>query len=181
MSVVIDPVTTAAKLVKDIAQQERTLRFAHFDSEVAYDIGTRLREKFKAGAVEKGPFAGRGIVISISLFTGHTLFSCAVGQEGEVGPDNWLWVEAKKNVVRRYGHSSFFYGRKLVADGTTPHGKGLNFPEYACHGGAFPIWLQAFPSAPIGAIIVSGLAQKDDHQLVVDVLKEYLQTPSEGN
>lgn len=39
----------------------------------------------------------------------------------------------------------------------------MPFPEYAAHGGGFPVWLQNAPAAPIAVIVVSGLPQRDDH------------------
>lgn len=44
-------------------------------------------------------------------------------------------MQAKTNVVKRYGISSLRKGRELAVKGKTPEAAGLNFPEYACHGG----------------------------------------------
>lgn len=83
--------------------------------------------------------------------------------------------------MRRFNHSSYYMGRKLAAAGKVSifcwllHIKLLNdfsqtqetanlpFPEYATHGGAFPVWLQNAPSSPVAVIVVSGLPQRDDH------------------
>jgi uncharacterized protein (UPF0303 family) len=40
--------------------------------------------------------------------------------------------------------------------------------DYASHGGAFPIALAA--TGVIGSVTVSGLPQRDDHELVVEAL-----------
>lgn len=46
---------------------------------------------------------------------------------------------------------------------------------YAAHGGAFPIRLKGLDfSNPIGVIVVSGLPQDHDHQLVVDACRKVL-------
>lgn len=58
----------------------------------------------------------------------------------------------------------FFFLRLLMFLRMQPESKNLHFPEYAPHGGAFPIWIKNVPSAPIGVIIVSGLPQEDDHK-----------------
>jgi uncharacterized protein (UPF0303 family) len=50
-----------------------------------------------------------------------------------------------------------------------PESLGLIFPSFATHGGGFPIWIKGVPSAPIGAIVVSGLAQNEDHQSLFSV------------
>jgi uncharacterized protein (UPF0303 family) len=49
----------------------------------------------------------------------------------------------------------------------------MKFPDYAVVGGAFPILIKGV-FIPLGCIIVSGLSQEDDHQMVVDTLDEYL-------
>ena len=48
--------------------------------------------------------------------------------------------------------------------------------EYAPHGGCFPVFIKG--SGLIGTITVSGLAQEDDHQLLVDVIRDYLKKES---
>ncbi|KAG8721448.1 hypothetical protein FRC09_007872 [Ceratobasidium sp. 395] len=179
----------------EIVTQEQTLRFPSFNANDAFNIGSLIRAKFLARHLpypteedstississtvlsnETPPeWANRGIVISISTFTGHTLFACTVGLESEVTPDNWVWVEGKRNVVRRFNHSSYYMGRKLAAAGKTQESANLPFPEYATHGGAFPIWLQNAPSSPVAVIVVSGLPQRDDHMIIVETLTEYI-------
>jgi len=49
--------------------------------------------------------------------------------------------------------------------------------EYAAHGGAFPVVVRG--TGQVGTITVSGLPGPQDHQLVVDVLKDYLQVKGE--
>jgi len=45
------------------------------------------------------------------------LFSAVAGNPEAVRPDNWRWVEGKKNIVRRFHRSSFYIGRKALLDG----------------------------------------------------------------
>ena len=118
----------------------------------------------------------------------------------EVADDRY-WVQGKFNTVKRFSKSSLRVGREYVHSrsqvgnaniriaekGGKPEDQGLNFPEYACHGGGksilpsirseakmigFPIWIKGVEAGPIGAIIVSGLAQLEDHQLIVCALSE---------
>jgi uncharacterized protein (UPF0303 family) len=49
--------------------------------------------------------------------------------------------------------------------------------DYATHGGCFPITIQG--SVCIGTVTVSGLPQRDDHELAVEVLAELLGQPLE--
>ncbi|QRV98344.1 hypothetical protein RhiJN_26363 [Ceratobasidium sp. AG-Ba] len=159
----------------EIVTEEATLRFPSFNSNDAFNIGSLIRAKFLARHLPyPTQWANKGIVISISTFTGHTLFACTVGAESEVTPDNWIWVEGKRNVVRRFNHSSYYIGRKLAAAGKTQETAKLPFPEYATHGGAFPVWLHNAPSSPVAVIVVSGLPQRDDHMIIVETLMEYI-------
>lgn len=49
---------------------------------------------------------------------------------------------------------------------------GLNPRDYVAAGGSFPVRVNGV--GLIGAITVSGLPQREDHQLVVEVLSAYL-------
>ncbi|KZS97095.1 hypothetical protein SISNIDRAFT_449814 [Sistotremastrum niveocremeum HHB9708] len=159
-----------AELTTLILEQEKTLQFPRFTFDDAFTIGSALRANF----LKNPAWENRGLVISISTFTGHTLFVTAVGNDAEAVANNWLWVEAKKRVVARFNHSSFYVGRKLAAEGKTPEDAGLHFPEFAPHGGAFPVYIKGSTVAPVAVIIVSGLPQEEDHQLVVDTLTDII-------
>lgn len=45
--------------------------------------------------------------------------------------------------------------------------------RYAIHGGGFPIKVKGV-DAIVGVIVVSGLAQTEDHQIIADTLAEYV-------
>lgn len=44
---------------------------------------------------------------------------------------------------------------------------------YAVHGGGFPVKVKGVEGV-VGVIVVSGLAQEDDHCVIVDGIQEYL-------
>jgi uncharacterized protein (UPF0303 family) len=89
-----------------------------------------------------------------------------------ITPDNWDWIRRKRNVVMRYQRSSYAIGLKYEKAQTTLHAKtNLDPRDYAAHGGCFPVFLAG---TCVGTIAVSGLPQRDDHDLVVRVLQEYL-------
>ncbi|EST06704.1 protein of unknown function DUF336 [Kalmanozyma brasiliensis GHG001] len=149
-----------------IEQHEATHRLSSLDNAVAFELGSLIRTFFLA----KYDAAKEGIVISIALFSGHTLFSCAVGNPRKLGPDNWDWVRRKANTVRRFGLSSFLVGRTRLLKGKELDGLG---PDYAAHGGGFPINVEGCSAGPVGAIVVSGLKQEDDHYLIVNALADF--------
>jgi uncharacterized protein (UPF0303 family) len=82
---------------------------------------------------------------------------------------NDMYVAGKARVVERFGHSTLFERLRYEEAGTTfAEATSLPFPEYAPHGGAFPLIVAG--TGPVGVAIVSGLPQLDDHALVVECL-----------
>lgn len=92
----IEPVTkhevtreASAQIAALTAKQEAALRFAKFDADIAWTVGNVIRDTFIAARKAGKHAADSGIVIHIETFTGHVLFSCAIGTPPTVGPDNW--------------------------------------------------------------------------------------------
>jgi uncharacterized protein (UPF0303 family) len=46
--------------------------------------------------------------------------------------------------------------------------------EFAIHGGGFPVRVKGVDGI-VGVIVVSGLKQEDDHQVIVEVLREFIE------
>lgn len=152
--------------LEKIAVQEKRLQFKQFDSAVAWAVGSALK-----AAAEK-----RGVCVAIDIqLYGNTLFSFAMPG---ITPDNWDWIRRKRNVVQRYHRSSYAIGLTHQRNKTTLQDKaGLDLKDYAPHGGCFPIMLAG--TGCVGTITASGLPQRDDHNLVVSVLQDYLQLTGE--
>ena len=149
-----------------VAQEER-LRFPTFSEETAWELGTKLRDLAQA---RKLP-----IVIDIRLANRQLFHSALPGST----PDNPEWVRRKSNVVLRYLKSSYRVGRELAAkNDTLDQHRGVSPLDYAPHGGSFPIYVEA--AGIIGAITISGLPQRDDHNLVVEALASFLDQPLDG-
>jgi len=152
--------------LEKIALQENRLQFKQFDAEAAWAIGTALK-----AAAEKRKVA---VAIDIQMH-GMPLFC---GAMAGITPDNWDWIRRKRNVVMRYQRSSYAIGLKYERAKTTLHvATGLELKDFAPHGGCFPILLAG--TGCIGTIAVSGLPQREDHALVVEVLQEYLHLEKE--
>ena len=89
-------------------------------------------------------------------------------------PDNDVWVERKARAVLRYGIPSLLLGTRPKVDGRRIETEGwFDQMSYAAHGGAFPIVLRG--TGVVAAVTVSGLAQIDDHDLVVAALREFVE------
>ncbi len=144
-------------LIDAIAHQEKSLVFTKFDESMAWIIGATLHQK----AVEEN----WPIVIDIRLFHRPLFFVALPGAT----PHNVEYARRKRNVVERFHRSSYAVGREMVLKGDTLLNRyGLPTSDYADHGGAFPITVLG--CGVIGAIVVSGLPQRDDHMLIVSTL-----------
>jgi len=140
-----------------IRVQEKELQFSRFDEDVAWQLGTRVRELAIARKF--------GVVIDVRRF-GQPLFYCALPG---TSPDNPEWVRRKSNVVARFHRSSYATGLELQQSGSTLLEKyGLSAADYAVHGGSFPIRVTS--AGVIGSVTVSGVPQRSDHELVVEAL-----------
>ncbi|HZC04184.1 MAG TPA: heme-degrading domain-containing protein [Ktedonobacterales bacterium] len=145
----------------ELLRQEETIQFSAFDNQIAWRVGSRL--------VELATERGLGVTIDITR-NGQQLFHCALPG---TSADNDEWIKRKNRVVNRYGHSSLYIGMRYRSQGTTFEEKSrLNPDEYAAHGGAFPIIIARV--GVVGVVTVSGLAQEEDHQLVVSALREFV-------
>jgi uncharacterized protein (UPF0303 family) len=143
-----------------IARQEAELIFPAFDEETAWRVGLSLREL----AVTRG----HSIVIDIRRFGQpyQPLFYTALTG---TTPNNPRWVQRKSNVVSRFYRCSYAIGLALEETGLS-FGDRYSLPEgdYAAHGGCFPIKVAG--AGIIGCITVSGLTQREDHNLVVEAI-----------
>jgi uncharacterized protein (UPF0303 family) len=140
-----------------VALQERELEFPRFDTQTAWELGVCLRDMARDRSLS--------IVIDIRRF-GQPLFYTAL--EGTT-PDNVEWVRRKSNLVARFHRSSYSIGLSLKLKNDTLHQRyALPDADYAAHGGSFPITVAG--AGVIGSITVSGLPQREDHELVVEGL-----------
>ena len=144
-----------------ISKQERELVFPEFDEEMAWKLGSRLRE---VASIRRFPVA-----IEIKRFGQPLFYSALAGST----PDNVEWVRRKGNLVARFHRSSYAIGLALKeAKSTLADTYELSSVDYAAHGGSFP--LKVGGAGIIGSVTVSGLPQRADHQLVVEVLCDLL-------
>jgi uncharacterized protein (UPF0303 family) len=143
--------------LQQIAQQEKLLVAPRFDADFGWQIGTHLHELAKA----------RGLAIAIDVRTfGHAIFYSALAG---ATPDNADWVRRKSNTVAQFRCSSYAVGLRLAESASTLAEKfGLSNADYATHGGGFPLTVHG--AGVIGSITVSGLSEREDHELIVEAL-----------
>ena len=154
------PVIFASDL-DTITTQERLLQFASFSPDTAWAVGSHLR----ADALARQ--AAMTFEIQVA---GRTVFLTTTGN---AAPGQVDWIRRKRNVVMRFGRSTYAVGLQLAQEGKTIEERhGLTLADYAMHGGGFPIALTG--TGLIGSVIASGLHQRVDHGMVVDALAAVL-------
>ena len=147
-----------------VAEQERRLRLARFDLDLAWQLGTRLRDIAVARA--------QPLVIEIRLVR-ETVFYCAMNG---TAPANADWARRKRNTVELLQRSSYGVGLSLSQEGRTlEQTMGLPARDYAHHGGSFPLQVEGVGC--LGAVTVSGAPQREDHAIVVMALAELCGLP----
>lgn len=153
-----------------VIHQEAELRLPHFDNNDAWKLGTLVRDL----AIQRN----QTLVIDIRRFgqPSQQLFFCALPG---TTPDNARWVQRKSNVVARFHRSSYQLGL-FLAKSNIGFSEKYSLPDedYACHGGSFPIHVTG--TGIVGALTVSGLPQRQDHNLCVEALCLTLGIDPEG-
>ncbi len=148
-------------ILSELLAQEEELQFERFNEDTAFELGSLL-----AGIARE-----EGLPVTIDITRGaHQLFHAA---RPGTSADNDEWVKRKTALVYRMGHSSFYLGQLLKSKGTCIMDAWL-IPEsdFAPHGGCFPVIVKS--AGVVGTVTVSGLAQEEDHALVVRALRTFL-------
>ncbi|KAJ5387692.1 hypothetical protein N7509_010233 [Penicillium cosmopolitanum] len=184
------PSTDPQTLIAQEVSHEQT--FNTFTTSTAWTLGTALRERILS--LPQG--TRKPALISIALATAtsggvplHVVFQSAT-ESGTI-PDNENWVRRKRNTVLRWGVSSWAMRQKTVsglAAGATADeiesafvrkyavasaNGGAVADEYAIHGGGYPIRVRGVEGL-VAVVVVSGLKQEDDHQVVAETIREVI-------
>ncbi|MET0576952.1 MAG: heme-degrading domain-containing protein [Mesorhizobium sp.] len=147
--------------IAGIIAQETALVFDHFDEERAFAIGSALRER---ALKDKLP-----VIIDIQLWDRPLFYAALPGSTGS----NSDWARRKRNVVKMFHKSTYRMGLEQGReDKTFPPGHGLDPSEFVLAGGGFPVAVKGVGA--VGVIAVSGLPQRQDHEIIVAVLAEHL-------
>lgn len=148
-------------MIEVLAEQESRLVFPAFDETTALAVGLRLVDLARRDAAP--------VVIDIRG-PDRVLFHAAMPGSA---PDNDHWARRKSNVTLRFHKSSLRVGEGLRLKGREPSPDiGLDPLDYASHGGSFPARVSG--TGVVAAITVSGLASREDHDMIVAAIEGYL-------
>lgn len=93
-------------------------------------------------------------------------------------PDNDSWVDRKSRTAFHFEEPSWLVRQRFLARGEAfEETSGLDPTRYAAHGGSVP--LRVSGAGTVATVTVSGLPQREDHDLVVTSLARYLGDSSE--
>lgn len=142
-----------------VKRQERDLVLPAFDEDVAFRIGSAIRERALA--------EGMTLVIDIRSWDRQLFFAATAGTSF----DNSEWVRRKINSVRRFQRASY---RLVLERGEAPMSpqSGADPADYVIAGGGFPVRVTG--AGIVGSVTVSGLPGRTDHGVVVDALCDHL-------
>ncbi|KAL0478744.1 hypothetical protein AKO1_006702 [Acrasis kona] len=152
--------------LKTIEEVDKSLEFTSFTVEDAWSLGTMLRSRLLG-------FSSPAVV-DISLASSTVLFHTAT--KSGVSPDNDSWVARKKKTVLRFNTSTWFMHNKFQGNETSfaaKYGLGETAGQYAIHGGGWPVKVKNVEGV-VAVIVVSGLKQDQDHQIIVQTVKDFL-------
>jgi uncharacterized protein (UPF0303 family) len=151
---------TADDIAK-IIEQERGLELSEFNENIAFSIGVRVRERALREKL--------GLVVDIRTWDRQMFYAAMPGTTA----DNPNWVRRKINTAQRLLKSSYRVAlEQNREDRLFAPNRALDGADYVLAGGAFPIRMKGF--GPIGCITISGLHERDDHQVGVDAMVDEL-------
>lgn len=140
--------------------REQNVTFGSFTYDDAWSLGTTL--------VESGRRSDLPIAISI-MFGEQRVFHAALAGSSALNDD---WIDRKIRVVAKHNMSSYGVGclyrsRGEDYDEAARYERG----RFAAFGGGLPIRVGGILA---GVVAVSGLAEKEDHELALDSLATLL-------
>lgn len=154
---------TAPATAAECAAEEASITLDHLTAADALAIGLSILD------LTKDHFPGRPIAVHLET-DDHPLFVYFMDGTGAGNAD---WINKKKNVVRKFGRSSYgvrleFLERKADFQAET----GLDPNLFRAEGGAVPLVVRG--KGRVGTLIVSGLHGWEDHALAVAGLKRWM-------
>ena len=147
--------------IAKIAEQEAALVFESFDEATAFAIGSAIRERALKDQLP--------IVVDIQLWDRPLFYAALPGSTSS----NTNWARRKRNVVKMFHKSTYrMVLEQAREDKTFPPGHGLSAEDYVLAGGGFPVKVKGVGA--VGVIAVSGLPQRQDHEVIVAALCSHL-------
>jgi uncharacterized protein (UPF0303 family) len=148
----------AQPTLEELLEEERAIVLERFDYDVAWKLGSAIREK---AARERSPIA-----VEVTHGLDRVFFALLPGAT----PDNFDWTHRKAAVAHRFHHSSL-YMRIAAQEGKFDFNVRYRLPtaDYAASGGGVPLFVKN--AGLVGVAAVSGLPDVEDHAIIVGEIK----------
>lgn len=147
--------------ISRLKRQEEVLQFSALDEEAAWVLGSQMR----ADALKRN----LPLVIDVRIGQRPLFYTALPGTT----PENPDWVRRKINTVYRFEACSYRIGLEYRKKGLSfDTSRGLEPLNYAPAGGGFPVRIRG--TGVVGAVTVSGIPQREDHNFVAANLARYL-------
>lgn len=161
MAIIISPETAI------LARQEELLVLDQWTPEVAWEIGNLIRSK----AVD------RNLPCIIDIRRGDTTwFYAAMPGSAPINED---YARRKRNTANYFDCSSQLVNLQVKGGLDFIKMAALDPRDYSDSGGSFPVRVKS--AGMVGTITVSGMANMEDHELIIHCLAEYLNVDLTGN
>ncbi len=131
----------------------QTMTFEHFNAEDAHALGEAMRAEAMAN----------NLPIVIDIRAGETPLY-AVMLPGATA-ENFDWARRKRNLALLTKQDTWSHGQRRLEGQDILDELGLAERDYASHGGCIPVFLA--DSVLVATVTVSGLPQKEDHDLAL--------------
>lgn len=146
-----------------IVRQEELLQFNAFDNTTAWLLGESIKRHCE----------DRNLAVTIELrLCRQTVFFYAMPG---TSPNNADWARRKRNTTELQQRSSYAVGLGLPEGESLESQSGLPLRDYAHHGGSVPIRVKHVGC--VGTATISGLPQREDHNIVVQAMSELVGVP----
>ena len=146
---------------KELLDQEQFFTFEHLSPANALEIG----EVAKSLGMQKN------LPIAVEVRLGDWIIYHA-SLPGSTSENQW-WIDRKARVVMLKHHSTMYERVSAEERGVDWHHENNLLDEtHAIHGGGLPLITKS--EGFVGALLISGLLQEEDHLLGVEVLTEFL-------
>lgn len=146
--------------LEKVIRHEEILIFDVFDENSAKEISQNI--------VNLASSRGQSVTVEARIGEALVYLEAMKGTT----PANSDWARRKQNLVRLTGMSSYRLSLQSQIGWDMVGSMGLNPRDYVAAGGSFPVRVKNV--GLVGAITVSGLPQRMDHQLVVEAISQFL-------
>lgn len=161
MAIIISPETGI------LAKQEELLVLDEWNQNIAWEIGNLMRAKAAASNLP--------CVIDIRQGDAVWFYAAMPGS----APLNENFARRKRNTAKYFECSSQLVNLQVKGGLDFIKMSGLDPRDYSDAGGSFPIRVKS--AGFVGTITVSGMANMEDHELIIHSLAEYLSVDLTGN